>query len=151
MHCEQAIEAFLRLDHREEIPPEVKRHIDDCESCRRQVAMMRSVYTALEQVGVVETPAGTTDAVMAAVAAATAGAEEPLSLGKWLGTGVIIFASIVLVSFSNSHSWLSQVFGMSLDLPLSLILGAAITIYATLFIGTHVDQIAGFFGLHHRR
>jgi predicted anti-sigma-YlaC factor YlaD len=151
MQCEKAIQAFLNLDHGEPIPPGVQKHIDECAACRRQVAMMQSVFRALAQTGVAETPAGTTDEVMAAVRSGGVAAEEPLSVAKWLATGVIIFASIVLVSFSNSHSWLSQVFGVSLELPLSLILGAAITIYASLFIGTHVDEVAGFFGLHERR
>lgn len=151
MQCEKAIEAFLLLDHGEPIPPAVRRHIDACADCRRQVAMMRSVFAALEQTGLAETPAGATDHVMRAVLSGGVAAEEPLSVAKWLATGVIIFASIVLVSFSNSHSWLSQIFGVSLELPLSLILGAAITIYASLFIGTHVEKVAGFFGLHERR
>lgn len=151
MQCENAIQEFLRLDHGEPIPPEIQKHIDECEGCRRQVTMMQSVFRALEQTGLAETPTGTTDAVMAAVRSGGVAAEEPLSVAKWLATGVIIFASIVLVSFSNSHSWLSQMFGVSLELPLSLILGAAITIYGSLFIGTHVDKVAGFFGLHERR
>lgn len=148
MDCKQALDEFLFLDHGESLPAELTHHVAECASCRRQVARMRSIFIALEREGLAEAPDGSTEAIMAEIRSA---ADEPLSVAKWLGTGVIILASIVLVSFSNSHTWLSRFFGMSLELPLSIILGAAITIYATLFIGTHVHKVAAFFGLRHRR
>lgn len=152
MDCETAIERFLALDNGEEMPAELENHLAACSECRRRVDVMQSVFTALQLEGRAEPAAGSTEEVMQSVRAAAGGAgvEEPLSVAKWLATGVIIFASIVLVSFSKSHMWLSRVFGTSLELPLSLILGAIIAIYATLFIGTHVDKVAGFFGLRRR-
>jgi hypothetical protein len=152
MNCERAIQVFLSLDNGEAFPEDLKRHLESCPTCARTVRLLQSVFTALSEEGLAEAPVGSTDLVMASVriSARAEDPEERLSMGKWLVAGVIMFASVFLVSFSDSHMWLRRVFGMSLEVPLSLILGAAMAIYASLFIGTHIDKVADFFGLRRR-
>jgi hypothetical protein len=74
-----------------------------------------------------------------------------MPMRNWIGAGAILLCSMFLVPFSNSFAWLRDSFGSSLEVPLHIMLGIAIATYATLFIGTHVDQVAEKLGLKNYR
>jgi membrane glycosyltransferase len=64
-----------------------------------------------------------------------------MSYSKWIMAGLIIFASVFLISYSNSFIWMKSYFGTSLELPLNIITGVIITLYSILFVGVHLEDV----------
>ncbi len=65
--------------------------------------------------------------------------KKSISSTKWVTVGSLILLSIFLIPFSDSFTWLKLYFKGSLEIPLSIVLGSVITLYAVLFIATHLD------------
>ena len=69
-----------------------------------------------------------------------------ISSTKWISVGSLIFLSIIGITFSDSIIWLRSHFGVSFEVPLSIVMGLAITIYVCLYIGTHIEETRKFIG-----
>ena len=67
--------------------------------------------------------------------------EQTISYFKWISVGLVIVMSRLLFSFSDTHTWLKGQFGMNFEIPLNIVLGLLITIYAGIFIASHIDDI----------
>jgi hypothetical protein len=70
--------------------------------------------------------------------------EKNISPSKWFYSGVILFASIMLVSYSESFISLRKHLGSSLEIPLNIVLGLIITVYAASYIATHLEALKKF-------
>lgn len=151
MTCEQATSAYFDLDRGEAPTGALADHIRHCPYCSSmahrldggmEILVERTLRpaTGLSQDVFIQS-------VMARVRQESApfneeAAEEQNPLMRWIVVGVIILAAIPLSSFSDSLSWLSQLFGSRLDFPLHLVLGLAFTIYALFFIGSHLKELS---------
>jgi hypothetical protein len=64
------------------------------------------------------------------------GAQNPISFRDWILVGVLIFISLCTLPFSSES-------------PFMLIITVSIflTLYGSLFIGTHLEELAHHFGL----
>jgi hypothetical protein len=86
------------------------------------------------------------DAVMSAVLGSHGAYGKRMALYKWIGTGATIFASIFVLTLSDSLALLKAHYGGNLEVPLSIVMGVVITIYAAIFIGTHMDEFNRWLG-----
>ena len=77
--------------------------------------------------------------------------EQNVSSVKWLTVGSIILASIFLLPFSESLSWLRIHFAGNLEIPLSIVLGLVISIYAIIYIATHLDELKHLMHYHEKK
>jgi hypothetical protein len=153
MKCDEAINRLMDLDNGEQIPDDVARHLQECVTCRREAEVLFQALTALEAQNLVVMTPDVAVSVMERIrwtedqAVAQAESDRHMPMRNWIVVGAIILFSMFLVPFSNSLTWLTDAFGSSLEIPLYIILGIVVAAYATLFIGTHVDQVAEKLGV----
>ncbi|HUX11730.1 MAG TPA: hypothetical protein VMW87_01805 [Spirochaetia bacterium] len=157
MTCDEAMSRFDDLDRGEELSGDLAEHLRSCSNCRRVIqrvslamdALPVATAAALSAVAA-ETDAGRVrfaDAVMRRVheepeMAPAASQSERVPLMRWIIVGVIILVAMPLSSFSDSLVWLSRILGTSLIFPLHVVLGVGITLYALMFIASHLKEIA---------
>jgi hypothetical protein len=85
--------------------------------------------------------AGLSDAVMRNISLGAVQYQSRISNQKWLGAGLILFVSIFLASYSETRVWLAATYGDLFEIPFNIVMGIAITSYAVLFIGSHLDSL----------
>jgi hypothetical protein len=65
----------------------------------------------------------------------------------WVLVGLILVASLAVSPLGAAFDLLVRLLGSDLLFPLSLTLGAVLTAYCALFIGSHLDELSERFGL----
>jgi hypothetical protein len=139
--------SFLLLDNAEELPPGLAAHRESCARCAawaREFLLLMESRTAFADI-----PPHTdiSSAVMARISREP-GEESlegtlPLSMGNWIGTGLLILLGMLLIPFSTILPQLVRDTPW-LDVALPLVLGTVITLYATLFAGSHIKTLSRF-------
>jgi hypothetical protein len=61
----------------------------------------------------------------------------------WLLACAIIMASMAIIPLGDDFNRIKAIFGTSYSLPLSLVLGAGLAAFASLFIAGHMDDVQG--------
>lgn len=148
MTCHRANKLLDSLDNGQAMPLAVRIHLFFCPACRTLDQRVRSARAALNE-HPQEAPDKLTDDIMALIAL------EPIevrplhqALRNWLVPGIAIIAYLVLAPIAPAKEWFLTTFGFNLLLPLSITLGAVITIYAGLFVASHMEKINEFFHIH---
>jgi hypothetical protein len=144
MKCKKIIDSFLNQDDSRYPVFLIRLHIAFCSRCRKEIRTLQKIFVKARTSSPFEMPGDMSGPVMRAIINSDVVYKKDISSGKWLFTGVVIFASIFLVSYSNSFIWLKSHFGSVLEVPLYMVLGLAITFYAALFIGTHIEMMRKF-------
>jgi hypothetical protein len=65
-----------------------------------------------------------------------------VSMRDWLAAGVLLIVSMVLVPLLAEFRLLSASYGSGYTVPLALVLGISVSVYAGLFIISHLEQLA---------
>ena len=68
-------------------------------------------------------------------------ANDRISNFKWIAVGLVILVSMFLAPYSDSMIWLNNQFGGQFEIPFNIVMGIIITVYASLFVGTHLDSL----------
>ncbi|MCX7025132.1 MAG: hypothetical protein NT080_10985 [Spirochaetes bacterium] len=68
---------------------------------------------------------------------------------NWVGTGLILGFSIVLVPFGAEYRVFRAFFGAGYSLPMALVSALIITAYCALFVSSHIRELAN--RIHTRR
>jgi len=146
VRCETFLEHYDRIDARSEPGWALRRHLDSCPSCRATVERMRAALQApaSDAYGVSPAEASVEDRVMAVVRLMPQPQRELFSVRDWIIAGSVIVLSMALIPVGSDFGGFIAVVGASYALPLALVLGLGITIYSTLFIGTHIDEVMDF-------
>jgi hypothetical protein len=144
MKCEKVIESFLKQDDSRYPAFLIRLHIAFCSRCREEIRALQKIFVEARTGYPFAIPRDMSGPVMRAIINSDLVYKKDISSVKWLFPGVIIFASIFLVSYSDSFIWLKGHFGGVLEVPLFIVLGLAITFYAALFIGTHLEMMGKF-------
>jgi predicted anti-sigma-YlaC factor YlaD len=138
------------MDNDQELNAQLLAHLNGCSSCREAYRRMTEAVLLLQSSDPPYRPE-LTDTVMRRIAeeepAAFRNSDGPMPVRNWLIAGIILLSSFILVTFSDSFIWLREVMGGLLEIPLSLILGFAASLFWMMFIGTHIDSIARFLGM----
>lgn len=141
MKCDSAMQKFLELDNGASIPFLVRLHTLRCRKCRLEIREMRIRLAVFEYHPPYEAKRDASDEIMRTIIANEKLYSSGMSFKKWIAVGLVILLSRFAITFSDTLAWLQNQFGSSLDIPLNIVLGLAMSIYAVLFIGTHMDDI----------
>jgi hypothetical protein len=135
------LKKYLELNNTFEIPMYIQFYMLISPAFKKEVVLIQENLAHLKGDVPYKMRKDMTAAIMKQVYAAGFEYEQAVSSIKWFIAGFVIFASIVLIPFSDSMTWLKIQFGKSLEVPLSLVLGIAISTYAVLYIATHIELL----------
>ncbi len=115
-------------------------HMRRCEKCRLEVSMLRkNLYSCMNTIPF-PVRRDMSDSIMSIIGSMEFQGRPGVSNLKWVVSGMVILGSIFLIPFDSSMLWLRDRFGGNLDIPLTIVMGAVISAYATLFTATHLDN-----------
>jgi hypothetical protein len=140
MRCESIIDRVLHAKG-DSLPLVVRFHILHCSHCRKEADLILKRDSSMRGFYPFEAPMGLVDTVMRSINLGEVPYKSSVSSEKWLGAGVILFLSIFLASYSDTRVWLTATYGDLFEVPFNIVMGIAITSYAVLFIGTHLDRL----------
>jgi hypothetical protein len=159
MTCDRAMEILMDGDIEASVPFfdhfGARLHSLRCGRCRGERRRMEEALD-LMRTGFLPAAPDLSHAVMEAVQmeASRAAAqemdenvEEIMPLRNWVLAGLCLFASLAVTPLGEAFGWLMRTFGSGLILPIALTLGAVITAFCALFIGSRLDELSERFGL----
>jgi hypothetical protein len=76
-----------------------------------------------------------------------AGPETGVSFRSWVLTGLVVFFSLVTSFFGINFISIADSAGISFLLPMGITIGAVLSIYGAIFIGSHIKDLSQRFGL----
>ncbi|GMO16417.1 MAG: hypothetical protein Ta2A_26050 [Treponemataceae bacterium] len=139
--CERMMNIFFALDKGEVLPLRVTLHLLGCKKCRTTVRrMFLAEKLAMENLHAEDaaTLAQSQELlqkVYAAVGAESANAQtEPVSMMRWIASGVTMIASMVAF-YTLWHKNIT----VELNLTFAIVFAACVSVYCALFIGCHMD------------
>lgn len=141
MIYDRIIKYYLTQDNNSEIPLVVRFYMLISPSCRREIKMLKKQFESMKNDSLFKMDIDLSEEVMRKIYKLELEYEHTVSSLKWIFVGFVILSSIVLVPFSNSLIWLKTQFGSSLEVPMSLVMGVVFTIYASLYIATHLEEL----------
>mgnify|MGYP006282294063 CR=1 FL=1 len=141
MKCEEMMDRYCQLDVDERLPLRYRVHMLFCSRCRHEVQYMEEKLVRFEGDFPFSMQNDASDTVMQLVRMSPVQYRKEVSSFKWLASGFVIFASIMLLPFSKSLSWLNDYFGGQLLFPLHVVMGILISVYAVLYVGTHLEEL----------
>ena len=157
MKCEKAVEKFLNLDNGEPTPFSIRFHVFWCRRCRREIFGLRRAFESVKGGAPFKAPANFADVVMTRIELLEIDYSRNVSNVKWLLGGLVIFASIFTISFSDWTDWVISHGNPIFGLAIYIVMGVCLTIYSVSYIATHLDALRRFYtkvgdlALRHRR
>ncbi len=151
MKCDKAISYYLQNDEIGRIPFKVRIHTFFCPVCSGEIMQLMLMFRLLEEKSIWEMDKDIKDNVMDKIQRQSVFAEKRISGLKWVVIGIIIFASMFLINFSESFMWLKEQFGSSFVIPMSIVLGLVLTVYLMLFTSSNIDFLEKYLHLIYKR
>lgn len=141
MKCENFKNKYIELDNKDHHIFRLIPHFVFCKSCREFVRQYEMSLILLIDNYPFQLKRDISKSVMLKVNKIAIATEREVFYTKWLVVGALIFFSRLAITYSDSHIWLSKNFGESLGIPLNIVMGISITIYAAVFIISHLDDL----------
>ncbi|HOO70201.1 MAG TPA: hypothetical protein PK926_00450 [Spirochaetota bacterium] len=141
MRYEKMFKRFLELDNNAPLPVSVRIYMIFFPRFRKEIALLRSVLKKIQKEPPFNLPVDFSEDIMKRIEKLNLHYGHNISTMRWIFIGVIIWLSIMLITFSNSFSWLTDYFGARLLIPLNIVLGTGISIYAACYILSHLDEL----------
>jgi len=139
MNCDRFLTLLDGLDN-EAMSLEMTVHLRSCRDCARENAALRAA------VGLYRLPdiAGSADvaARVSALLPFMAAPRRTVAMRDWILAGFIIVTSIVLVPLLAEFRQLSASYGSDFTFPVSLVLGCLVTLYAGMFVMSHLGDFS---------
>jgi len=147
MNCKEALKKLTEtIDLKGNLvlrAPFLTLHLARCSSCRKEARRMKLALSMLEKTVKernIEVPAGITENIMVLInregPLQNPGAQSPVSFRDWIVVGIILFIALCTLPFSSESPYM-------LIITVSIFL----TLYGSLLIGTHLEELAHYFGL----
>lgn len=140
MKCENFMQNYLEMDNFQHVSLTMRIHLYFCSRCRSEVRGLETVFRNMNEFVPCTVESAFSARLMRKLARIPNGYKKEISFYNWIGVGMLIFSSAFLIAFSDSLTWLKVQFGSNLEVPLAMVLGASITVYAAIFIGSHMDK-----------
>jgi hypothetical protein len=124
----------------ETLTPDALAHLRACPRCAGEAAALKAavmLYRLPDLAG----SADIAPRVMALLPFLPA-PRRSVSMRDWLVAGAVILGSIVLVPLLAEFRSLKAAFGSGFSLPVSLALGFVVTLYAGMFVISHLDDFS---------
>ncbi|MFW5771181.1 MAG: hypothetical protein ACOCX9_07070 [Spirochaetota bacterium] len=141
MKCNKIMERYCSLDAGENVPPGVRLHLLRCSRCSREAQLLDQELLRIKNEFPFQMEHDASDAIMRHVFLSPVRYSRHVSSFKWLFTGIILFAGMMLLPFSQSLSWLNDIYGGRLLFPLHLIMGLLISIYTVIMVGSNLEEL----------
>jgi len=141
MKCDDALQRFLEMDNRESFPISLRFHMLHCAKCRTEIETFRHACDLLLDDSPFEMRRDLSGLILDKVTGDYPSYRREMSYARWFLAGFIIIASRLAVSYSDTMVSLQGHYGGRLEIPLNIVLGLVVSIYAVLFIGTHVEEL----------
>jgi hypothetical protein len=141
MKCNMVMERYCNLDSGENLPLRVRLHLLRCHRCSREVQMLNREMSRIKSAFPFKMEQDAADSVMRLISMSPVHYGRHVSSFKWLFTGIILFAGMMLLPFSNSLSWLNEFYGGRLLFPLHSIMGITISIYVVIMVGSNLEEL----------
>lgn len=138
--CDNLMKKYMMFDIKQGMPMRIRFHTLFCKSCKNEIKEMNEILESMEGSLPYEMFMDMTGNIMNRIEELEFYYIKSVSNFKWLSAGIIIFASIFLVQFSNSFSWLKYQFGGNLEIPINIAFGVILSVYTLFFTGAHVDS-----------
>ncbi|MDP3177636.1 MAG: hypothetical protein Q8M76_07010 [Spirochaetaceae bacterium] len=145
MRCDKFLDRLDALDSAQAMDGAMRAHASRCESCSAAAARAEAAARLYREAANGRYSSGESldDRIMATIMFVPSPHQE-ISVFDWIATGATIAVSMLLIPFGKEFSDLKEMLGARYALPLSLVLGIALTSYMALFIGTHINEVQGF-------
>jgi hypothetical protein len=144
MNCETIQRRFFEMDNQSRVPLSVRVHMLHCARCRRKINELAERFDSLLADSPFIMDRDLCEKIMKDVFQSEVRYEHQVSGLQWGAVGALILISMVLIPFSNSFGWLRHYFGRGLEIPLSIVLGLAFTIYALAGIFSNMEELKRF-------
>ncbi len=141
MNCEIIQQKFLEMDNRSRIPLSVQFHMLHCSRCRHDIVILTERFSALRAEGPFTIDRDLCEQIMCEVFKSEERYEHHVSGLQWGIVGSILFISLLAIPFSNSFGWLRLHFGAGLEVPVSVVLGLGLSIYALVGIFSNMEYL----------
>lgn len=141
MKCNEAMQIFLQMDNRDSLPFLVRAHMWRCRKCKEEIDALQQSYISLLDAAPYELSRDLSGPIFDKIANQCPSYRREMSYARWLVAGFILIASRFAVTFSDTLVELQGYYGGRLDIPLNIVLGLVMSIYAALFIGTHIEEL----------
>ena len=160
MNCERILDKIYEMDS---IPLltriRIGLHILVCPDCAQEIErfevcrdiLHREIFSA----SILDAAPGLEDTIMAMTAAEEEkNAEQEaaeisggFSTRGWVIAGLVMLVSLATSFFGLDFNKVAVTAGMSFMIPIGITIGAALTCYGALFIGSHLKELSERFGL----
>jgi hypothetical protein len=161
MNCDELLDKVYEYS-RENLPLvlrlQVRLHCFFCPQCAQEIEHFQLAQDILRNDFTPPSP-DFADAVMARLfdesalnaedvpEAAGFGEDSGISFRGWVAAGLILFFSLTSAFLGMDFIKIAAAEGSSYLLPLGITMGAAITCYGAIFIGSHLKELSQRFGL----
>ncbi len=139
MNCERIQQLFLEMDNDSRIPLAVHVHAFFCARCRSDIALLAARFDSLREESPFPMDRDLCEQVMREVFRSDVSYEHEISPAQWGVVGFVILISLFLIPFSHSFGWLRGHFGSGLEIPIGIVLGLAMTIFALAGVFSHME------------
>lgn len=144
MNCDTVQKQFLEMDNNSRIPLSVQFHTLFCARCKSIVSVLSDRFTSLRAEAPYEMDRDLCEQIMLDVFRSNVQYEQHVSGIQWGVVGAIILVSMFLIPFSHSFGWLRSKLGSGLELPVSIVLGISMCIYALVGIFSNLEHLKKF-------
>lgn len=141
MKCKRFITEFLGLDDPSNMGLNMRLHMLMCANCRGESDKILAIMKELGGTSPYRINSSVSGMVMSQIALKENFRGSHITWGKWFAIGAVIFFSMFLINFSDSFIWLKSEFGAELTLPLSIVLGSILTLYAVIVTGINHESM----------
>jgi hypothetical protein len=143
MNCESCVNSYIESSG--DLSLRARIHLATCVKCSKEIARMERAEALLRN----SSPRPSRDlnyAIMAAIKLQPRkeGEQESERLVRWIVVGFFLIAGLLLMPFGEGFGWGRAVFGNDYALPMSLVLGGALTVFALIFVFTHIESLSEF-------
>lgn len=139
MTCQRFLEQLDGLDNRR-LPLEMVVHARTCPACARQLEILGRAIAVYRQPD--EPIAVDLVPRVSALLPYLPAPRRVVSMRDWLLVGLLIAISMVMVPLLGDFRALRAAYGPGFTLPVFLTYGVAMTLYAGLFIISHLDDFS---------
>jgi hypothetical protein len=154
MNCDKIMESMYEHSGGERMPfllqVRIALHTMGCSDCAREIKRFEICRDVLKEDFLPPSPE-LEDSIMLACQEEVTEPGESVSVGLstrgWVIAGIAILLSLISAFFGYDFNRMTAAAGISLTLPVGIIIGVFLTGYGALFIGSHLKELSERFGL----